>query len=269
MDIETHAKRRVEGGRLVFYARAADAGFWDHQWGRLASAAFYEPARQGELGWLSRWVLRYMPREGKILEAGCGLGQHVVALRHLGFDAEGIDWAQRTVETARRFIPGLPVRAGDATHIDVPDGTYAGYISIGVVEHLPAGPQPFLFEALRILRPGGIAIITVPQFNRLRRARARLGAYRAPVDGLEFYQYAFAPDEFLSILSRTGFEILEVSGYDTYKSLVDEWPWLRRALDRRVGRYHVGSAVQRVLAAVRPLERIFGHMLLTVCRRPR
>lgn len=269
MDAETGATRRVEGGRLVFYARRADFGFWEAQWERLASDAYYDDARRGRLGWLSPWVRDYLPREGRILEAGCGLGQHVVALRHLGYDAEGLDYAAETIGIAKRLVPELPVHAGDATCIDVPDGTYAGYISIGVVEHVPAGPEAFLAEALRVLRPGGIAIITVPQFNALRRLRGRLGAYREPVAGLEFYQYAFRPSEFLAILRNAGFEILARSGYDTWKAVSDEWPWIRRALDRRVGRYHLGSLAQRLLAAVPAVERGFGHMMLVVCRRPR
>lgn len=258
----------MEGGRLVFYARKADARFWDEQWSRLASESYYEAARHGELGWLTPWVQHYMPRDGRILEAGCGLGQHVLALRHLGYDVEGIDWAAEAVQTARRHVPGLPVRTGDAMHVDAPDGAYAGYISIGVVEHVASGPVPFLVEALRVLRPGGIAIIAVPQFNALRRMRSRLGAYREPTQDLEFYQYAFLPEEFIQILRRCGFEILERSGYDAYKALVDEWPWLRRVLDRHLGRYHLGSVAQRLLAGISPLERTVGHMMLTVCRRP-
>jgi hypothetical protein len=89
------------------------------------------------------------------------------------------------------------------------------------------------------------------------------------VEGLEFYQYAFRPPEFLDILHDAGFEILTRSGYDTWKAVSDEWPWIRRALDRRVGRYHLGSLAQRLLAAVPAVERGLGHMMLVVCRRPR
>jgi SAM-dependent methyltransferase len=146
----------------------------------------------------------------------------------------------------------------------VPDGYYAGYISIGVVEHRQEGPEPFLDEAYRILRPGGIALISVPFFHSLRRLKANLGFYRANPQGMDFYQYAYSQEEFAAYLERAGFEILEFRYYASYKGAKDEIPFFKHAwnwpfVGRRLRhRFHHSEVWQ---------ER-FAHMIMAACRKP-
>jgi SAM-dependent methyltransferase len=268
-DDEAGAIRRVENGRLVYYQRAADARFWDEQWQSLASDGLYAEAARGGLGWFEKGFTRYLPKTGRILEAGCGLGQYVLALRQRGYDAEGVDWAQETISAIRTRFPDLPVRVGDATAIDVPDGSYRGYVSLGVIEHRREGPEPFLAEAFRVLAPGGMGIITVPCFNGLRRLKASLGCYRgARPDDRGFYQYAFSDAEYQRLLAQAGFELVDRWGYDSYKSISGEIPLLRTLSRRRLGRYDVGALVQRALAGSRMIENSCGHMQLAVVRKP-
>ena len=187
----------------------------------------------------------------------------MLALRRRGYDAEGVEYAPETVRRVREFYPDLPVRVGDVTHLEVPDGYYAAYISLGVVEHRQAGPEPFLREAYRVLQPGGIMLISVPCFHVLRRLKARLGLYRGNPDGLEFYQQAFKPQEFVEIVKQQGFQIMEVLGYDAVKGLKDEVPPLRWLLRQgRLGR-RVGWLMNRIAL----LRQHLGHMLLVVAQK--
>ena len=45
---------------------------------------------------------------------------------------------------------------------------------MGLVEHWKEGPGAALGEHFRLLKPGGIAIITVPLHNQVRRFKRRL-----------------------------------------------------------------------------------------------
>jgi SAM-dependent methyltransferase len=261
------AARRVEAGRLVYYREDPDAAFWDDHWRGHAEVDPYASAERGFLGPLERPILGHLPREGKILEAGCGPGQHVLALRRRGYDVEGVDWAPETVARAQAR-PGLPITVGNVAHLPVPDGHYAGYLSFGVVEHRREGPEALLREAHRVVRPGGIALVSVPYFHGLRRLKSRLGAYRNEPTGAAFYQYAFTRDEFCALLVGSGFGIVRVYGYDGYKGIVDEVPWLRYLLDRQLGRYHLGSLAQRALRHLPWIEGQLGHMLLVVAQKP-
>lgn len=248
----------------MYYQQDPDAAFWDDHWRTWTVGDPYVAARTGSLHPLETPILRHLPRDGRVLEAGCGLGQHVLALRLRGYDAEGVDWASDTVALVRSRLPSLPIVVGDLERLPVPDGYYAGYLSIGVVEHRPKGPGPLLREAHRVLRPGGVALVSVPSFHVLRRLKARLGAYRDATETLSFYQYAFTAPEFGARFEECGFEVVDAYGYDSYKGIVDEVPGLAHVVHRQVGRYHVGALVQRALRRVGWIERRLGHMLLLV-----
>jgi SAM-dependent methyltransferase len=255
-------KRVLERNRLAYYRRAANSRFWEDHWRQSFSPAAYQWAEQGLLGYFEKPFVRWLPRDGKILEAGCGLGQIVLALRHRGWDAEGVEFAADTVELVRRHRPDLPIRVGDVTDLDVPDGYYSGYVSLGVVEHHYDGPAPFLREAHRVLRREGIAMASVPHLHPLRLLKARLGLYRGHVDGLEFYQYAFRPGEFTGLMRESGFRVLDVVPYDGFKGIKDEVPILRNLLQWARRRVFLGEALHRVLRNSR-----FGHMMLVVGRK--
>jgi len=257
------AERVVENGRLAYYLAPADAEFWDNHWKAYLSPKTYTWAEQGALGEFEQPFTRYLPRQGRILEAGCGLGQYVLALRERGYEAEGVEWASETVEAVRTLYPDLPIRVGDVTRLEVPDGTYSGYISLGVVEHSREGPEAFLQEAWRVLEPGGVALISVPYFHPMRRLKARLGLYRGQSDGLEFYQYAFTETEFTALLQAAGFEIIDQMLYDGFKGVKDEIPLLRQMFKWR----GIGWRLQRWLRSWEWAERNLGHMILFVCRK--
>ena len=140
----------VEKNRLVYYRCLANSDYWDSLWSTRLSLEIYEIAKRGDMGTFERPFIRYLPRDGRILEAGCGTVKLVVALRRLGYDIEGVDWAPKTIEKVKTLLPELPVRVGDVRDLDVGDDYYSAYISIGVVEHFSDGPEPILRACGRI-----------------------------------------------------------------------------------------------------------------------
>lgn len=263
MAVPRQIQRVMENGRLVYYGPKADDAFWDERWEQMLSEDHYRAAKKGRLGYLEKPASRWLPKDGPILEAGCGTATYVVGLRVRGWDAEGVDYAAHTIRAVRRLFPDLPVRTGDVTQLDAPDGHYAGYISMGVIEHRREGPEPFLREALRVLRPGGVAFFSVPYLNLLRRLKARLGYYRGNPQGLEFYQYAYLERDIRSILQAAGFHILARYAYDGVKGIGDELPGAERILNRLIKIPPLSLFGKHLLRYCR-----LGHMLLLVCRKP-
>ena len=257
------AERIVENGRLAYYLEAADADFWNNHWKTYFSVESYAGAEAGALGSFEEIFTTHLPRTGHILEAGCGLGHYVVALHARGYQVEGVEWSEETVAAVKNLYPDLAIRVGDVTRLDAPDGYHAGYISLGVVEHRHDGPEPYLREAWRVLKPGGVALISVPYFHPLRRLKARLGIYQGRPEGLEFYQYAFTETDFAALLQTAAFEIIDQMLYAGFKGVKDEIPLLRQMFKWR----GIGWRLQRWLQSWEWAERNLGHMILFVCRK--
>jgi SAM-dependent methyltransferase len=261
--VQIKSARRVEGQRLVYYCFHANDEFWNEHWSKHISPESYVGAERGHLGWFEEPFGRYLPKGSRILEAGCGLGQHVLALRMRGYDAEGIEWGAETVRAVQALYPELPIRVGDVTCLEIPDSYYSGYISLGVVEHRQDGPEVFFQEAYRVLAHDGVMIISVPYFHPLRRLKARLGLYRGKVNNLAFYQYAFMEKEIKDILLQMGFVIVDTFRYDGFKGIKDEIPLINHICKLR----GIGWRLQRWIQSWKWAERKFGHMILFVCRK--
>lgn len=257
--------RRVENGRLAYYTSAVDPSFWDKHWDADLSPRDYAAALQGSLGFFNDIFPRHLPRTGRILEAGCGLGKLVAALRKRRYECEGVDFSDQTIRRVRAVMPDLPVRTADVLHLDVPDACYAGYISLGVMEHHQAGPESFLREAYRVLAEEGALLVSVPHFHGLRWLKSKLGLYRGEPDGLGFYQYAFREAEMTRLLETCGFRVDAVYGYDPFKGLKDEIPSVL-TLFACPG---IGRRLERVWRSSASAQRHLGHMILFACRKGR
>jgi len=275
---------------LAYYSVAADREFWSEHWGGQTPEQLFAVARTSPLTDL---IVEALPPTGVVLEAGCGLGQYVRLLRERGWTAIGVDWSTDALATARRAW-AMPLATMALTSLALRSGSVTSYVSLGVVEHDPAGPDAILAEARRVLAPGGTLVISVPYVNGLRRLGApwiRRRSRAVQAAGGKFYQYAFTRAELLGALGRHGFTPLAVHPYDPARILRKLRPRRRRAAaaggsstSREAGSLSEGSpaaarlesapahrrgAIARVARRAlytEPALRMLGHMLLVVAR---
>jgi SAM-dependent methyltransferase len=122
------------------------------------------------------YILKYLPKSGKIIEAGCGLGRFVKYLSDRGYDnIIGIEYNRETVHCIKKIAPELNIIQGDVLSMPYQAHSIDGIISLGVIEHFPSeGCDRPIKEMYRILKSGGMAIITVPSFNLIRRIKKYL-----------------------------------------------------------------------------------------------
>jgi SAM-dependent methyltransferase len=252
-----------ENGKIAYYHKQANAGFWDNHWKQLITREHYIKYENGELGEYALFE-KYLRKDDFVLEAGCGTAQYVVALKARGFKhVEGMDWGVETINQVKMIYPDLPVRFGDVTKIDVDNDYYNGYISLGVVEHHNQGPEPYLIEAYRVLKSGGYAFISVPYINFLRNLKRKLGFYRqVKRNDLSFYQYAYSKSEFLHALENVGFEVITTRGIAGSYAIREEFSILFQTLDRMPGSWRINRGLKK-------LDNIdsLGHMILFVCKK--
>ncbi len=120
---------------------------------------------------LAPLFLDLFSRNQPVLDAGCGSGRWVGWLIKNAIAADGVDWSEPLCNRAARQIPNGRFVACDLAHTPFAAGAYGGILALGSIEHTVQGPGEALVEFHRLLRPGGIAVITVPFGGLLRRTR--------------------------------------------------------------------------------------------------
>lgn len=195
---------------------------WDDWWGKRGLSPLSEIQMWDFYGG-RQWITKYVPRFGKVVEGGCGLGRYVFYLKQLGIDIEGIDFSHEAVdklnEIKHKIEASSKFNHGDVTDLPYEDNSISGYISLGVVEHFIEGPQKAIAEAYRVLKPGGIAIITVPNKSFYIRYKKPYKLFKKTIKKLigkkiVFFQYEYSPWQLKKYCSSQGFYVSRAEGCD-------------------------------------------------------
>ena len=246
-----------------------NSGDWEEIWSRQSAEKILNKSFSGSLGECEP-ITKYLPKDLPVLEAGCGLGQVVRVLSSRGYQVEGVDYAEETIRRVREAAPDLNVRIGDIYHLDVPNETYGGYISLGVLEHNPEGPLAGLQEARRVLRPQGFAFISVPYLNiGRRRLQKRFGPIEENLGpgNLSFYQYYFSEEEFISFLYSSKFEVIEDYLIGVYYGLTLDHPFFKWLSDNKFFHWRARRVFQDLCKrAPRVACKYWAHMIMYICK---
>jgi SAM-dependent methyltransferase len=113
-------------------------------------------------------ALRHVPRlalpaRAKVLDAPCGAGALTLALTEAGLDAWGVD----LTDEAEAALGDHFVRANLSETLPWPASSFDAIFSTEGIEHLE-NRFAFLREAHRVLKPGGILLLTTPNIAALR-----------------------------------------------------------------------------------------------------
>lgn len=118
-------------------------------------------------------------RGATVLDAGCGFGLTLVALRSLGAaQAFGVDVSGPMIRTIRSYLPLLPddvstgihVEQGSVTEMPYADRSFDLVLSMEAISHY-RDVDAFIGEAARVLRSGGTLLIS--DHNNARNPRVR------------------------------------------------------------------------------------------------
>lgn len=205
--------------RLVYRGRDADEQSWDDRWSGSIEAASIKRGDPFVVG----KTRQKLPVGARVLDAGCGLAQTVWGLQKAGFKAYGVDYAPETVSAVRDLVPELDIRLADVRDMPFNDSFFDGVWSLGVIEHFAEGYAPILLEMWRVLKPGGLAFVTVPSLSPLRRAKAALDLY-PKFDGEyhDFYQFVLSPPEIIRSFEDQGWRYLGGQARGGFKGFIDE-----------------------------------------------
>lgn len=98
-------------------------------------------------------------RPGTALDIGAAGGGNTRVLQAAGWHAVALEYGEQGAQVASER--GLPVLRGDAHHLPVRDASVDLVVAFDVIEHLEDDAAATR-EIVRVLRPGGTALIAVP-----------------------------------------------------------------------------------------------------------
>ena len=113
-------------------------------------------------------------KEGMLLDAGCGVNPLAANYHAYGFSAIGLDLSLNSLKAGKLFSPlnkGKLV-LGDMESLPFKSNSFNVVVASEVIEHL-LFPERGVEEIYRILKPSGIAILSVPtgSFARMKGSK--------------------------------------------------------------------------------------------------
>ena len=188
----------------------------------------------------------------RLLDLGCGAGRHafeaarhgarVVALDTDRGELEQVSAIAAAMDEAGEIPPGGSIRtaSGDATSMPFPDGCFDFVIAAEVMEHIPAD-QAAMREVARVLRPGGIAAVTVPAWLPERICWLLSDDYHNVPGG---HVRIFTRHELETKLARAG---LDVGGHHHAHALHSPYWWLKCAVGVHDDDHPLASTYHKLL----------------------
>lgn len=221
----------------------------------------------------------------RTVELGCGEGKVSLLFALQGAKTTLVDYSEKQLGNARHvaeafaiepvFMPGnllrLPSEAFDRYDVSM---------SFGTAEHFFDEDRQTIFDVhRRVLRPGGITLVWVPNrwgllFHAGVAVRQKLGRVTCPVD-----EIPFSRGELAERASRAGLRVVRIVGADYLRNDFNNFIVNLRRLCRlpeRAGTYEgVEAARAKLLATMEQNEsrpgvfaNLFSYPLLLIAQRP-
>lgn len=239
----------------------------------LPSTGLVALASRAVRAWQGRHALRSAPVEaladappGRAVDVGCGRGDLGETLLRRGWQVTGVEPSAEACAVAERR--GLDVRAGTLATAALEPDAYDAASFRHSLEHV-ADPPAALAATWAALRPGGLLLISVPNFGGWQARRFRSRWYHLDVPR---HRTHFTPPGLTRLLERAGFEEVRTSTSSSTmglpfsiqyalvgRALFPSGLGLRLALLACLATYPVAWALDRIGG---------GDMLHALARRP-
>jgi 2-polyprenyl-3-methyl-5-hydroxy-6-metoxy-1,4-benzoquinol methylase len=158
-------------------------------------------------------IENFRPKSGRLFEFGAAIGLFLAAARRAGWEVAGNELSQFAADYAWRTF-GISIVPGAAETLDLPGAAYDAVTMFETIEHVRS-PRLVLHQAAKILRPGGLLVLSTPNIGGLSyfflRSRWWIVAPREHI----FY---FSPGTVRHALTEAGFRVarIDTSGTDLY-----------------------------------------------------
>ena len=119
------------------------------------ASSFIERTVAADVGTLRERFIKYIPKNGYVLDFGCGSGRDTKYFLEAGFRVDAVDGSEE-LSTAATEYSGVKVRCMDFFELDVKE-QYDGIWACASVLHVEKDRLPELFQIMTdALKPGGV-----------------------------------------------------------------------------------------------------------------
>jgi 2-polyprenyl-3-methyl-5-hydroxy-6-metoxy-1,4-benzoquinol methylase len=153
-----------------------------------------------------RAIERLLGRTGSVLDVGCGPGVLLNQMRARGWQVRGTERSPSAAQQARDVFH-LDVRAQSVDDLVAEGATFDAVVLWHVAEHLHT-PADIVRGIARLLRPGGILLIAVPNFASPEARVGRAGWFHLDVPR---HLVHFTPSTLDAMLAGAGFQKAKVT----------------------------------------------------------
>jgi SAM-dependent methyltransferase len=213
---------------------------------------------KGPYQFVLRWVREHGGFAGKsVCDVGCGPGRFLKQCRDEGASATGIDLSPAAVRLAKQHfdLDVLPLGIDEAIRGGtLAPGSFDMVFSFEVIEHVQQ-PGKFVSDLLQLVRPGGLVVLSTPNFHLFNLA----GRAAQVVRNFQEHLHFFEPATLEGLVRRCGGEPIEV------KTLIPV-PWGDRGR-QRLAASTVGAFFGRLARRSRRIRALADRLCRAMNRR--
>ena len=169
-----------------------------------------------------RRITKYI-KPGRILDIGCGRGLFLDVMRRSGWDTIGTEFNEETASYAINTY-GLKILPGEITHHKLPTESLDAININQVLEHLK-NPDKIIEESHRLLRKGGIVIVSVPD---LQSPQFAIGKENWFLLDLPFHLFHFTEEGLSELLRKNEFQVKHIKRFSLE---INPFSWLQTLLN--------------------------------------
>jgi 2-polyprenyl-3-methyl-5-hydroxy-6-metoxy-1,4-benzoquinol methylase len=111
-----------------------------------------------------RTGIKSLPLNSKVLDAGCGLSAWTTPQLRKKYTISGMDGEPEAIEVCKKIYPNQDYRVGDLYNLTYKPNSFDAVVMREVIEHF-VDPEKAVKEVYKILKPGGIFIVTTPNYS--------------------------------------------------------------------------------------------------------
>lgn len=197
--------------------------------GRIGGEEAFIAGQQGR-----RMLVEKFMGRGRIVDIGSGDGRFLLCMKRAGWEVDGCELVERAAGFQRDKL-GLNVRTGGLIEAGFEAGSFDAATLWSVLEHLH-NPLEVLVEVRRVLKPGGLLIIGVPNFDSLER---RIFQSRWFSLWLPYHLFHFTPRTLRKMIDAAGLELDKVMYATTATSVLNS---ARMVMRQRAGNAGAGQS---------------------------